>query len=80
MNKYMIEVPHRSDKVSCMRMEYIFNRSGSHFLTHAGLGCLDGEHKAWLVAETENKEEALRILPSAYRRNAKITLIKNFST
>jgi hypothetical protein len=79
MKKYLIEVPHRPDKIACIRAVYIFKHSGSHFLTHANWGCHDGEHKAWLFAETDNKEDAMRILPIAYRQNAKITEIKNFS-
>ena len=61
------------------RAAYIFKRSGSHFVSHAEWGYLDGEYKAWLVAETENKREAIRILPSAYRQSAKIILIQKFS-
>ena len=79
MNRYLIEVPHSPDKIACIRAEYIFSRSGSHFITHADWGCLDGEHKAWMIAETESKEEAMCILPSAYRQNAKITQINNLS-
>ena len=79
MNKYLIEVSQGSYKISNMRAAYIFKRSGSHFVTHAEWGFLDGEYKAWFVAETDNKEEAMRILPSAYRHNAKIILIKKFS-
>ena len=79
MNKYLIEVSQESYKISNVRAAYIFKRSGSHFVTHAEWGFLDGVYKAWLVAETENKREALRILPSAYRQNAKIILIKKFS-
>jgi len=79
MNKYLIEVSQGSYKVSNMRASYIFKRSGSHFVTHAEWGFLDGEYKAWLVAETENKKEAMRILPSAYRQSARIILIQKFS-
>ena len=79
MNKYLIEVSQSSYKISNMRAAYIFKRSGSHFVTHAEWGYLDGEYKAWLVAETENKREAMRILPSAYRQSAKIILLKKFS-
>jgi len=78
MNKYLIEVSQGSYKISNTRAAYIFKRSGSHFVTHADWGFLDGEYKAWLVAETENKREAMRILPSGFRQNAKIILIKKF--
>ena len=81
MNKYLIEVSQREYQISNKRAEYIFRRSGSHFISHAEWGFLDGEYKARLVAETENKKEAMRILPSAYRQYAKIVLVnKSFGT
>jgi hypothetical protein len=79
MEKYLIEVPHGADRASCVRAIQEFRRSGSHFVTHADWGCLDGEHKAWLVVETEDKEAARRILPSAYQQGAKITLLHQFT-
>ena len=79
MNKYLIEVSGSSYKLSSMRASYIFNRTGSHFVTHADWGFEDGQVKAWLVAETENEKEAMQILPSAYRHRAKIVLISKFS-
>jgi len=80
MNKYLIEVSQSSYELSNMRASYIFKRSGSHFVTHADWGFIDGEYKAWFVAEIENEKEALQILPSAYRHRAKVVLIKKFSS
>ena len=79
MNKYLIEVPHEGDKASCVRAVKVFLTSGSHFMTNAEWGCRDGDHKAWLIAEVESKEEARRILPSAYQQTAKITRINKFT-
>lgn len=79
MDKYLIEVPHEGTKKACMMAVQTFMQSGSHFVTHAEWGCMDGEHKAWMIVEVESKEEALRILPSHYRRNAKITRIIKFT-
>ena len=76
MNKYLIEVSQGEYRISNRRAEYIFKRSGSHFISHAEWGYLNGEYKARFVAETENKKEAMGILPSAYRQDAKIVLIK----
>ncbi|MEN8204233.1 MAG: hypothetical protein ABFS28_16675 [Bacteroidota bacterium] len=78
MDKYLIEVPHGDDKASCMRAIQVFLRSGSHFVTNAEWGCMDGDHKAWLTVETETKDDAMRILPAAYRRNAKIVKLVKF--
>ena len=79
MEKFLIEVPHEGDQASCSRAVKQFLASGSHFVTNAEWGCHDGDHRAWLIVETENKEDALRILPSLYRANAKITRINKFT-
>ena len=79
MEKFLIEVPHGGDKASCVRAVQVFLTSGSHFVTNAEWGCKDGDHKAWLIVETENKEAAMRILPAAYQQNAKIIKINKFT-
>jgi len=79
MKKFLIEVPHGADKKSCDQAILIFQQTGSHFLTHADWGCLDGEHKAWMMVEVENKDEARFILPSLFRSSAKITELTTFT-
>ena len=79
MPKYLIEVPHSADKIECLRTIQIFLSTGSHFLSNADWGCSDGEHKAWFIIETNNKSEALQIVPPAYRRNTKITVLSRFN-
>ena len=79
MERFLIEVPHKEDKASCKRAIQVFLSSGTHFVTKAEWGCMDGDHKAWLMVETENKEAARRILPSAYQQNARITQLHKFS-
>ena len=79
MEKFLIEVPHGEDKASCMRTIQVFLSSGSHFVTNAEWGCMDGNHKAWLMVETEDKEAAMRILPAAYQQNAKIIQLHKFT-
>ena len=77
MARFLIEVPHEG--VACARAAQIFLNAGSHFLTHADWGCTDGEHKAWIIAEVENKGEARSILPPALRPQAKITRLNYYS-
>ena len=79
MPKYLIEVSHEADVVACARVIETFLKTGSHFLTHADWGCLDGVHKAWITVECENKEEARCILPPAFRSQATITSLNTFS-
>jgi len=79
MQKFLIEVPHDEDFISCIQAVQIFLTSGSHFLRNADWGCRDGDHKAWLVVEVDSKEEARKILPPAYRADAKIVGLNKFT-
>jgi len=79
MERFLIEVPHGEDKSSCARAIQVFLSSGSHFVTNADWGCMDGDHKAWLLVETENEQAARRILPAAYQQNAKIIKLHKFT-
>jgi hypothetical protein len=78
MPKYLIEIPHASDKLGCLRSQAILLSTGSHFLTNADFGCADGEHKAWFFMDADNKEECLRIVPPAFRMETKISLLTKF--
>ena len=79
MSKYLIEVPHADDQGECIRVVHIFLSTGSHFLSNAEWGCPDGEHKAWMIVDVLNKEDARTILPPAFRNQAKITRINKFT-
>ncbi len=72
MARFLIELPHEAEPVACLRAAQVLLSTGSHYMTQADLGCLDGEHKSWIIVEVENKEEARRILPPIYRSEAKI--------
>jgi hypothetical protein len=79
MARFFVEVPHESSEVRCAQAVDIFLKSGSHFFTHADWGCKDGEHKAWAVVEVDTREEALAIVPPAFRSHAKIVQLNAFS-
>lgn len=79
MAKYLVEVSHSPDKIECLHTIQIFLSSGSHFLTHADWGCLDGDHRAWFIIDTDSKEEALQIVPSYYRRSTRIVKLSRFN-
>jgi len=78
MTKYLVEVPHGPDRIECLRSIQVFLSSGSHFLTNADWGCLDGEHKAWFIIEADSREEALWVVPPFYRKDTKITRLSKF--
>ena len=79
MARFLIEVPHEARKLECALAVKILLSSGSHYLTHADFGCLDGEHKAWIVIEADSKEEARFVVPSVFRPRAKIVQLNKFS-
>jgi hypothetical protein len=79
MSRFLIEVPHEGTTAACARAVELFLRTGSHFLTHADWGCRDGEHKSWMIVELDNRDEALGIVPSVYRSQAKIVQLNAFT-
>ena len=79
MARFLIKVPHEAKKQECALAVKILLSSGSHYLTHADFGCLDGDHKAWVIIEADSKEEARFIVPSVFRPRAKIVQLNRFS-
>ena len=79
MSRFLIEVPHEEDLVSCNKAIQILLSTGSHFLTHADFGCHDGIHKAWVIVDVDSKEEAKAIIPAEYRNQALIVKLTRFS-
>jgi hypothetical protein len=78
MARFLIEVPHEAEMISCARAIKVLLETGSHFLTHADFGCEDGVHKAWIVVDVDNKDEARNMLPPAYRRAASVVGLSKF--
>ena len=79
MSRYLIEVPHEAQAAACARAARIFLQTGSHFLTHADWGCMDGVHKAWMIVEVDDRDQARMILPPAYRAQAEIIQLNGFT-
>jgi hypothetical protein len=77
--KFMIEVPHDADIVTCLRAVKIFLTTGSHFLTHAEWGCKDGDHRCWIVVDVADKAEARAVLPPMFRDGASIIELNRFT-
>ena len=79
MPQYLIEVPHEADTVACARTVQAFLSSGSHFLTHAEWGCMDGVHSCWMIVDMDNKDEARAVIPAAFRDGARIVRLTRFT-
>lgn len=79
MPKFMIEVDHPADIYSCAQAIKVFLDSGSHYLVNADYGCEDNIHKSWFVVEADNREQALMVVPSQFRKDARAILLCKFS-
>ena len=80
MPRFLIEVPHEGTFQGCARAIELFLKTGSHFLTHADWGCKDGVHKAWMTVELDSRDEALGIVPTQYRADARVVELTGFTT
>jgi hypothetical protein len=78
MARFMIEVDHDEKVEACNVAAQVLLSTGSHFLTHADWGCLDGVHTAWIVVEAETREEARAILPPVLRPGARVVGLNAF--
>ena len=79
MPRFLIEATHEAETVACAKVVQIFLATGSHFLTNADWGCMDGDHRALIIVEADDKDEARHVLPPAYRSDAKITRLSKFT-
>ncbi len=79
MPRFLIEVPHEPAAGECARAAETFLRTGSHFLSRADWGCMDDDHRAWLIVEVDSREEARGIIPPAFRSHAKVVQLNAFT-
>jgi hypothetical protein len=79
MPQFMIEVPHSKEAQACAREVHVFLSTGSHFLSNANWGCMDGVHCAWLVVDVPSKEDARMLLPPVFRAEARIVGLNKFN-
>ena len=77
--RFLIEIPHENTLAACVGAVDVFLKTGSHFLSHADWGCKDGEHKAWIIVDIDNKDAARALVPPAFRSQAKIVQLTTFS-
>ena len=79
MARFLVEVPHERDTVACAWAIDMFLKTGNHFLTHADWGCMDGDHRAWIIVDVESKDEARCIIPPALRNQARVVQLNAFT-
>lgn len=75
MNRYLIISPHTSE--DCVKAVKQVEAIGT--ITHYEWGCMDGVHCGWVIIEAENKPEALLVVPTLERPQARVIQLTKFS-
>ncbi len=79
MPRFLIEVSHPEETLACAKFVQVFLSTGSHYLSQADWGCMDGDHRSWIIVEAADKEEARRVVPPAFRTLAKVVGLNKFN-
>lgn len=73
MDRYMVESPHDHDNCTLVIKEV----HSMGYLHHFDWGCEDGVHVGWAILEAESREQALMVVPSLVRAEARaVRLVK----
>ena len=79
MSKFLIEITHPDDEVGCLTALDAIMKHGSHLITQADFGCTDGVHCGWLIADVDNRTEAMQIVPPEFRSDARVVELRRWS-
>ena len=79
MAHYLIELTHGAEGNACIKALRALDRAGSHFVTHAYWGCVDGTHCGWMIAELDSRDQALQIVPPEFRQEARVVELNLFT-
>jgi hypothetical protein len=74
VDRFLVESPHEPGE--CKKI--VKNVYAQGYLYHCDWGCEGGVHKAWVIIEAENADQALWVVPPILRVNAKATKIVKF--
>ena len=75
MDRFIVIAPHTAG--NCVKALQQIESMG--YITHFDWGCKAGEHCGWAIVEAENAAQALMVVPSFDRPNAKAVKLVKFS-
>ena len=79
MTRYLIELTHEDEHTACLKALRAIERYGAHLLTEMDWGCKFGTHCGWLIAEVDNRNDAVRLVPPEFREDARIVELNKFT-
>ena len=71
MERYMV-ISNHTEKGCTDALKAI---EAAGFITHFDWGCKDGVHTGWAIVEADNAKEALMVVPSGERSQARVVRV-----
>ena len=75
MDRYLVILPHTSE--DCRKVLKQIESIGA--ITHFDWGCKDGDHTGYVLLEAESKPQALMVVPTLERHQARVIKLNRFS-
>ncbi len=75
MEKYIVILPHTEG--DCVKALKQIESIGS--ITHFDWGCKDGDHTGYVCLEADSKEQAMMVVPTIERKQARVIKLNKFS-
>ncbi len=77
-SQFSLTIPHNADE--CNRVADAIAAMGKDELAKRNWGCRNGNHRGYGIVESENEEEAIRVLPEWLRGKARAVKVNKFTT
>ena len=75
MEKYIVILPHT--EADCVKALKQIESIGS--ITHFDWGCKDNDHTGYITVEADSREQALMVVPTIERKQARVIKLVKFS-
>lgn len=75
MDRYIVESPHSAGDCKKALKDVL----AAGYLSHFDWGCLDGDHRGWVVIEAASAQEAMMVVPASHRPRASVVKLTKFS-
>jgi hypothetical protein len=79
MPSFLVECSHADEHEGCVRALDAVMKHGSHLMTSLKWGCKDGVHSGWIIADLDDRSDALRLIPPQYRKTSRVVQLNLWS-
>jgi hypothetical protein len=75
MDRYIVESHHTEGDCKKALKDVL----AAGYLSHFDWGCMEGDHRGWVVIEAASAQEAMMVVPSSHRPTAKVIKLTKFT-